>query len=215
MEGKSLKARKWLLLLNVLLIICKKSAHLWEETRLLTSHNRMFVAASSSTLPLSVSYTLSCPNLLHKQPHLIWSSLSISELREVFQWLHLCGLSPEKLPVGHFCPHYSSLCVCVSWMLCASVFCSPVASPLGPDCGAAALKRTAASLAPLMCHGQATLLCSHFPSLSSSPSSSRLSRSLSLRFLLFIGWCRSRTTNQFQSLSQWGLTGPICLPSGQ
>lgn len=36
--------------------------------------------------------------------------------------------------------------------------------------------------------------CSHCPS--------RSLLSLSLRFLLFIGWCRSRTTNQFQSLSQ-------------
>lgn len=35
------------------------------------------------------------------------------------------------------------------------------------------------------------------------------------RVLLFIGCCRSRTTNQFQSLWQWGLTGPICLPWGQ
>lgn len=35
------------------------------------------------------------------------------------------------------------------------------------------------------------------------------------RSLLFIAWCRSRTTNQFQSLWQWGLTGPICLPRGQ
>lgn len=43
-----------------------------------------------------------------------------------------------------------------------------------------------------------------------------LSHSLPLpRVLLFIGCCRSRTTNQFQSLWQWGLTGLICLPWGQ
>lgn len=51
-----------------------------------------------------------------------------------------------------------------------------------------------------MCHGQAGLLLLSFSFiLSLFPHS--------LRFLLFIGWCRSRTTNQFQSLSQWGLTG--------
>lgn len=83
--GKEFKSKKrdclsW----TSLLIICRRSAHLWEVTRLPTSHNRMSMAASSSTSPLSVSYTPSCPNLLHKQPRLVWPGLSIPEPHEVF-----------------------------------------------------------------------------------------------------------------------------------
>lgn len=174
----------------------------------------MLMAAPSSTSQLSVSYTPSFPNLLHKQTCLISSGLSIPELREFLRWLHLWGLSPPSRKnclqdSGHFCLHYSSLCVCL--VRCVSA----VLVHSAPQ-WCYSTKKTQffpASLAPLMCHGQTRLLCSHFPSLSFSPSSPSLA--LSLRFLLFIGWCRSRTTNQFQSLSQWGLTGPICLPPGQ
>lgn len=117
---------------------------------------------------------------------------------------------PREIACGSFLPVLQKACVCQERCvrLCSA---HPWPPLLGPGCGAAALKRTAASFATLMCHGQATLLCSHFllavilslfhqhrhPCLSRY-----LSLTLSLRFLLFIGWCRSRTTNQFQSLSQ-------------
>lgn len=157
------------------------------------------MAAPSSTPSLSVSYTPGCPNLLHKQPRLILSCLSIPELCEVFNDFisEDCARRNCLWDSGHFCPHYSSLCVSGTLCVCSVRPCQPAL----PHCGATALKRpsfTPASLAPLMCHGQTRLLLlpfslilSLFPSLA-----------LSLRFLLFIGWCRSRTTNQFQSLSQ-------------
>lgn len=112
-------------------LLSTRSAHLWELTRLLTSHNKMLMAAPSSTPRLSVSYTPNCPNLLHKQPHLIWSRLSIPELREGFQWFHLRGLPPQKLPVGRrpFLPALQQP-VCL--------LCSPSCS--APTVGAPALK---------------------------------------------------------------------------
>lgn len=112
---------------------------------------------------------------------------------------------PEEIACGTTAISTPITAACVCREHCVSALFAH-ACPLCPNCGATALKRPSflpASLAPLMCHGQARLFCSHFPSLSFSLSCAlSLSLSLSLRFLVFIGWCRSRTTNQFQSLSQ-------------
>lgn len=150
--------------------MCKeRSAHLWELTRLFTSHNNMWMAAPSLTPPLSVSYTPSSPNLLHKQLCLISSGPSIPELREPFNdfIFENCPWRNCLWDSGHFCPHYSSRCVSGVLYVCSVL-------PRLPLRGATALKRPPffpASLPPLMCHGQARLLCSHFRSLSFSPSS--------------------------------------------
>lgn len=145
------------------------SSHLWEQTRLLTSFN-LSMAAPSSAPPLSVSYTPGCSNLLHKQPctsYLVFPSLScvrvpmISSLR-IVPWGN--GLWDS----GHFCPHYSSLCVLLCW---------PVPAHSAPLWVYRAKKLCVlpASLAPLMCHGQARVLLLSFSLILSLPSSPPLS----------------------------------------
>lgn len=160
----------------------------------------MLMAAPSSTPPQSVSYTPACPNLLHKQPHrLILSALSISELHDDF----ISEDCPQRNCLwdnSHFCPHYSKLCVCVLGALCvcsrppalSQPWCSGTKkTPFFFPCFTGTINVPRPSPAPLLSFSLAVIL-SLFP----------LSPALSLRFLLFIGWCRSRTTNQFQSLSQ-------------
>lgn len=85
------------------------------------------MAASSLTPPLSVSYTPACPNLLHKQPHLISSCLSIPELCGVFN-----DFISEDCPWrnclwdnSHSYPHYSSLCVSRALCVCSVRSCLP------------------------------------------------------------------------------------------
>lgn len=101
---------------------------------------------------------------------------------------------------SHFCPHYSRLCVSGALCVCSVRPCLPAL----PHCGATALKRprffpcfTGTINVPWPSQAPFALIFPH-PLPLFSPSS----LALSLRFLLFIGWCTSRTTNQFQSLSQ-------------
>lgn len=124
--------------------------------------------------------------------------------------------------MGHFCPYYRKpVCQERCVRLCSA---HPWPPLLGPGCGAAALKRTAASLATLMCHGQATLLCSHFPlavSLSlfhqhRHPCLSRyLSLTLSLSEVSSLYWMVQKQNHKPISVTlAMRLDGPNLSPSG-
>lgn len=130
------------------------------------------MAGPFSTPPLSFSYTPGCPNLLHKQPCLVSSRLSILELYEIFNDFISkdCPWRNCLWDSSCFCPYYSSLCVLGVLCICSGHLCPPTLPQLWCYC----TKKTPllpASLAPLMCHGQTRLLCSHFSLLSLSLSS--------------------------------------------
>lgn len=173
------------------------------------------MAASSLTPPLSVSYTPGCPNLLHKQPHLISSRLSIPELCVRFSMTSSQRIVPKEIACGTTAISTPITAACVCQEHCVSALFAH-ACPLCPNCGAAALKRPRflpASLAPLMCHGQARLLCSHFPSLSFSPCSPSLSLSLSEVSCLY--WMVQKQNHKPISVTlAMRLDGPNLSPSG-
>lgn len=96
----------------------------------------MLMAASSSTPPLSVSYTPGRPNLLHKHPQLILSCLSIPELCEVFSDFMSEDCRTKELPVGQR-PFLPPLQQCGD--RCVSALFAHVRHTA--HCGATALKR--------------------------------------------------------------------------
>lgn len=160
------------------------------------------MAAPSSTSQLNVSYTPGCPNLLHKQTCLISSHLPIPELLRVsFAMTSALRIVPANIVCGIVVvsapPLQQPVCVCqvhsVSAVFLRSVphwSHSTKKDPVFP-CFAGTINVPWTSQAPLLSFSLAVIFAL-FP----------FSCALSPRFLLFIGWCRSRTTNQFQSLSQ-------------
>lgn len=84
---------------------------------------------------------------------------------------------------------------------------------LCPDCWCSSTKKPPASVAPLMCHGQARLLCSHFPSLSFSPFFPPRSHALSEVSSLY--WMVQKQNHKPISVTlAMRLDGPNLSPSG-
>lgn len=163
-------------------------------------------APSSIPRPLSVSYTPVCPNLLHKQPRLIPSCLSIPELCEVSNDFISEDCPLKKLPVGRQPLQQPFVCQerCVS----------PLFAHVRLHCPTVVVQHEKkrkifflASLAPLMCHGRAGAFCSHFPSF--SPSSPLLSEVSSLYWMV-----QKQNHKPISVTLAMRLDGPNLSPSG-
>lgn len=145
---------------------------------------------------------------------------SLSRMR-FFSVTSSLWIVPREIACGSFLPVLQKACVCRERCvrLCSA---HPWPPLLGPGRGAAALKRTAASLATLMCHGQATLLCSHFPlavilSLFHQHRHPRLSRYLSLTLseVSSLYWMVQKQNHKPISVTlAMRLDGPNLSPSG-